>query len=157
MAVEITRLNRRETTWERESSYRRRTLYDALRLDRARSPCAKNMVHRPDRPIEFLNEGDDVCESVVATVRVAHLGVWVHAHLQPTWPCGTQLGYRLLSEPASPHSLARLPGNSVFRHEPPPRHCPVGGEGFEAAWPKLDFRPWNFGPMRANGAHTQEE
>lgn len=33
-------------------------------------------------------------------------------------PCGTQLGHlRLLSEPASPHSLAWLPGNSVFRHE----------------------------------------
>ena len=140
-------LNRRETTWDLES-YRRHTLYDSPfdSMNALSLSCAKNMVHA--RPVEFLNEGD-VCEERVCGC-VAHLGgegegragVRVHAylhlrgHVVRSW--GTVFYYR--NQSSSPHSLARLPGNSVFRHEPPPRarHYPIGRD-FEAAWPNLIF------------------
>lgn len=140
-------LNRRETTWDLES-YRRHTLYDSPfdSMNALSLSCAKNMVHA--RPVEFLNEGD-VCEERVCGC-VAHLGGegegrgrCTSARIPaPTWPCGTQLGtvFYYRNQSSSPHSLARLPGNSVFRHEPPPRarHYPIGRD-FEAAWSNLIF------------------
>lgn len=149
-------LNRRETTWDLES-YRRHTLYDspfdsmnALSLSLS---CAKNMVHA--RPVEFLNEGD-VCEERVCGC-VAHLGGegegrgrCTSARIPaPTWPCGTQLGYRLLlSEPVF---FAAFPGPATWELGVSSRASSSCSslsdrEGFRGRVAKLDFRPWNFGP-----------
>lgn len=138
--VDSSGLNRRETTWELES-YRRHTLYDALRLDdRARSPslvCEKHGT-RSDRSSFLMREtfakSVRLCGAPWGRGRVrVHAYLHLRGHVLRSW--GTVF-YR--NQSSSPHSLARLPGNSVFRHEPPPRHYPIGRD-FEAAWPNLIF------------------
>lgn len=121
----------------------------ALRLDeRALSLSrVRKTWYTPDRSSFLMREtfAKSVCAAVWRTLGGKEregAGVRVHAYLQlrghvvRSW--GTVFYYR--NQSSSPHSLARLPGNSVFRHEPPPRarHYPIGRD-FEAAWPNLIF------------------
>lgn len=126
--------------------------FDSMIVRAPRLSCAKNMVHA--RPVEFLNEGD-VCEERAAVWRTLGKGPGTSARIPaPTWPCATQLGYRLLSEPVF---FAAFPGPTTWELGVSSRASSSSlsdREGFRGRVAKLDFRPWNFGPMRVNETHT---
>lgn len=119
--------------------------FDSMIVRAPRLSCAKNMVHA--RPVEFLNEGD-VCEERAAVWRTLGKGSGTSARIPaPTWPCATQLGYRLLSEPVF---FAAFPGPTTWELGVSSRASSSSlsdREGFRGRVAKLDFRPWNFGPM----------